>query len=176
MAHDYFVGSYFSDKGQISSMLFPFLHFGYRIEFTFGSTILFSVPQKYLYSTNYFIVNPFTRMFRNIGFLRLGERGFFSFLEKCTSQKYEWVLLKHVLKHMDSHFLICSSVDMVWKRTKLPYGGMAPPKESIFYKGKFCWLYSDQDYDDYPTYGYTVYWLDLKRNDWGFSFVPISDL
>ncbi len=66
---------------------------------------------------------------------------------------------------MDSHFLICNSFDNVWKRTKLLYGGVTPPKEAIFFEEKFYWVYLDRDYEDCPTCGYTIYWLELNRNN-----------
>jgi len=77
---------------------------------------------------------------------------------------------------MDSHFLICSSFENVWKRRELPYGGVTPPKETIFFKEKFYWVYLDRDYEYYPTYGYTIYWLELNINNWGYLFIPIVDI
>ena len=51
-----------------------------------------------------------------------------------------------------------------------------PPKNVVFYKSKLFWLYLDKEYEDYPRYRYTIYWFDVIKNDWGFSFVPISDI
>ena len=46
----------------------------------------------------------------------------------------------------------------------------------MFYKIKFFWLYLDTEYEDYPRYGYTIYWFDVIKNEWGFSFVPITEI
>lgn len=155
--NDYFQASHLNNSGRFSTMVFPFLHSMYIIECTMGSMILFNTPISYLHIKNYFIVNPFTKTFINFGLLSVGEWGFFSLFQKCSPGNYEWVFLKHVYENMDSHFLICSSVDNVLKRTKLPYGGVTPTKEAIFFEENFYWVYLNKDYEDYPTYGYTIY-------------------
>jgi len=135
--NDCFLASYLNNSCWLSTTVSPFLHSAYKIECIVGSKILFSAPASYLHTKNYFIVNLFTKTFRNVGVLSVGERGFFSLFQKCSPGNYEWVFLKHVRESMDSHFLICSSVDNVWKRMKLPYGGVTPPKEAIFFKEFF---------------------------------------
>ena len=64
----------------------------------------------------------------------------------------------------------------LWRITTIPYSGTTPPKEAIFYKSKTFWLYLNKEYEEYPKYGYTIYWLDVLRHFWGFSFVPIIDI
>ena len=77
---------------------------------------------------------------------------------------------------MQSDYFICSSIFKCWGWTTIPYGGTTPPKEAVFYKSKMFWLYLDKEYEEYPKYGYTIYWLDVLINVWGFSFVPITDI
>jgi hypothetical protein len=77
---------------------------------------------------------------------------------------------------MESHFCICIRIDRVWRRIQIPYGDTTPPKEVVFYKRKNYWLYLEKYYEDYPTYGYIIYWLDVFKNQWGFSFIPITDI
>jgi hypothetical protein len=77
---------------------------------------------------------------------------------------------------MQLKFYICNNFDRVWRRTKLPYGGTTPPKDVLFYKSKLFLLYLNKDYEDYPRYGYTIYWFDVGKNEWGFSFVLITDI
>jgi hypothetical protein len=138
--------------------------------------ILISSPTKCSHCNNYFVMNPFTKAFKNIGCISVGDWGFFSLLEKVSANKYDWIFLKHVYKRMQSKFYICNNFDRVWRRKKLPYGGTTPPKDAGFYKSKLFWLYLDKDYKDYPRYGYTIYWLDVCKNEWGFSFVPITNI
>jgi len=135
--HNFFFGSYLNDKGHISLFIFTFLHSRYKIQCTVGLMIVFSALGSSLHSKNYFIVNPFTNTFTNIRGLSFGEWGFFSLLEKFSPRKYDWVMLKHVCKNMESYFVISTSVDMVLRRMKPPFGGAIPPKEGIFHKGKF---------------------------------------
>jgi len=60
------------------------------------------------------------------------------------------------------------SVSTVSRSMKPPFGFVTYTKEAIFQKGIFFWLYLDKYYGDYPWYGYTIYWLDIIRNEWGF--------
>ena len=76
---------------------------------------------------------------------------------------------------MHSEFYVCSSLG-VWQRDGVPFGGTSPPKNVVFYKSKMLWLYLDKEYEDYPRYGYTIYWFDIIKNEWVFSFVPITDI
>ena len=77
----FLLASYLNNSGRLSTMVFHFLHFAYRIECTLRSMILFSTPGSYLHTKNYFIINhPFTKMFRNVGVLSVGEQWFFSLL------------------------------------------------------------------------------------------------
>jgi len=135
--HNFFVESYLNEKGHISPLIYPFLHFGYIIQCTVGLMIVFSMPLISLHSKKYFIVNPFTKTFRNLGRLSVGEWGFTSLLEKFSPQKYDWVMLKHVCKNMESYFFIRTSVDMVWRRKKPPFGGVTPQRRLSFIKEKF---------------------------------------
>jgi hypothetical protein len=172
----YFLGDYLNQNGHISRFIVPFIDSSYRVECTVGSMILISLPTECSHCNNYFVMNPFTKDFKNIGCVSVGDSGFFSLLEKVSANKYDWIFLKHVYKRMQSKFYICNSFDRVWQRTKLPYGGTTPPKDVVFYKSKLFWLYLDKDYEDYPRYGYTIYWFDVGKNEWGFSFVPITDI
>lgn len=52
----YFVGSYLCDKGVISSMIFPFIEYGFQIESTIGSMIVFSSPCNSLCFKSFFLV------------------------------------------------------------------------------------------------------------------------
>ena len=69
-----------------------------------------------------------------------------------------------------------TSLDRVWQRADLPFGGTSPPQNGVFYRSKLFWLYLDTEYEDYPRYGYTIYWFDVIKNDWGFSFFLITDI
>ena len=121
-------------------------------------------------------MNPFTKDLKNIGRIRIGDRGFFSLLENVSSNKYDWVVLKHIYDRIQSKFYVYSSLHRVWRRADLPFGGTSPPQNGVFYRSKLFWLYLDTEYEDYPRYGYTIYWFDVIKNDWGFSFVPITDI
>jgi hypothetical protein len=173
---NYFLGEYLNQDGRISRFLVPFIDSRYRVECTAGSMVLLSFPTQYSHCNNYFVMNPFTKAFKNIGCISVGYGGFFSLLQNVTANKYDWVVLKHVYKRMQSKYYICSSLDRVWRRTELPYGGTTPPKDAVFYKNKLFWLYLDKDYEEYPHYGYTIYWFDVFKNEWGFSFVSITDI
>ena len=93
-----------------------------------------------------------------------------------SAKKYDWVALKHVYTGMESNYFICSSIFKCWRRKTIPSGGTTPPKEVVFYKSKMFLLYLDKDYEEYPKYGYTIYWLDVLSNICGFSFVPITHI
>jgi hypothetical protein len=45
-------------------------------------------------------MNPFTKDFKNIGCVSVGDSGLFSLLEKASANKYDWIFLKHVYKRM----------------------------------------------------------------------------
>ena len=77
---------------------------------------------------------------------------------------------------MQSKFYVCSSLDRVWQRAVVPFGGTSPPKNVVFYKSKLFWLYLNKEYENYLRYGYTIHWFDVIKNEWGFSFVPIIDI
>ena len=59
---------------------------------------------------------------------------------------------------------------------ELPYDGIAPLKEAIYFKEKLYWVYLDKNYEDYPTYGYIIYFLELNINNWGYLCVHIVDI
>jgi hypothetical protein len=61
-------------------------------------------------------MNPFTKTFKNIASIWVGDCGFFTLLKKLSSIKYEWVVLKHIYKQMQSMHYICSSLDRVWRK------------------------------------------------------------
>ena len=137
---------------------------------------MLSAPTRRCHTNNYYVLNPFTKEFKHLGSLWVGDCGFFSLLQNMSAKKYDWVALKHVYTGMQSDYFICSSIFKCWRRTTIPSGGTTPPKEAVFYKSKMFWLYLDKEYEEYPKYGYTIYWLDVLRNVWGFSFVPITDI
>jgi hypothetical protein len=172
----YFVGGYLHQTGRVCHFHVPFIDSSYTIECTVRSMILLSLPTRCSLTKNYFVMNPFTKSFKNIGSIWVGDSGFFTLLENVSARKYEWVVLKHISNNMQSKYFICSSLDRVWRSTNIPYGGTTPPKEAVVYKSKIYWLYLDKDYEDYPYYGYTIYWMDVLNNQWGFSFVPIPDI
>jgi hypothetical protein len=172
----YFLGSYLNQTGRICHFHVPFIDSTYTIECTIRCMILFSSPTGCSLAKNYFVMNPFTKSFKNLGSIWVGDGGFFTLLENISARKYEWVVLKHISRKNQSKYFICSSLENVWRRTTIPYAGTTPPKEAVVYKSKIYWLYLDTDYDDYPRYGYTIYWLDISKNQWGFSFVPITDI
>ena len=95
-------------------------------------------------------MNPFTKALKNIGQIRIGDWGFFALLENVSNKKYDWVVLKHIYDRMQSKFNVYSSLDRVWQRVDLPFGGTSPPQNRVFYKIKFFWLYMDTEYEHYP--------------------------
>ena len=121
-------------------------------------------------------MNPFTKALKNIGRIKIGYWGLFSLLKKVSSIKHDWVVLKHMYYRMQSKFYVYSNIDRVWKRVDLSFGGTSPPKNGVYYKSKLFWLYLDKEYDDYPRYGYKIYWFNVIKNEWGFSFVKITDI
>jgi len=111
--HDLFAASYLNNSGRLYTMVFPFLHCEYKIKCIVGSMILFFMARSCFHTKKYFIVNPFTKTFRNVEVISVGERGFFSLFKKCNPRNYEWLFLKHVFNNMDSHFLVSSRIDNI---------------------------------------------------------------
>jgi hypothetical protein len=77
---------------------------------------------------------------------------------------------------MCSIFYICSSLDKVLRKIEVPDGGATSRREPMFYKGKMYWLYLNRDYEEYPTYWYIIYWLDVLKNKWSMSYVLITNI
>jgi len=61
------------------------------------------------------MMNLFTKAFKNIRSIWVGYWGFFSMLEKVSEIKYDWVVLKHIYKRMQSRFYIWINLDRVWR-------------------------------------------------------------
>jgi hypothetical protein len=135
-----------------------------------------SSPTRCSLAKNYVVINPFTKSLKDIGSIWVGYNGLFTLFDHVNVRKYEWDVLKQICRKQKSNCFMCGSIDNVWRRKTIPYGGTTPPKEAVVYKSKMCWLYLDKDYDDYSRYGYTIYWLVVLNNQWGFSFGPITDI
>ena len=133
-----------------------FIDSSYRVECIVGPMVVLSLPTECSQTHNSFVMNPFTKAFKNMGPIWIGEWGFFSLLENVSSGKYDCVVLKCMYDRMQSKFYVCSSIDRVWKSVDLPFGGTSTPKNGAFYKSKLFWLYVDKDYEYCPQYGYTI--------------------
>lgn len=155
-------------------MLFHFLQSRYIIECTIGSLILFRLPANYLSSKNYFVVNAFTKIFRNLGFLHLVEQEFFCVFNKIFPLKYVWVLIKHVSNEMDTLFLFCSSDDMVWNKRNFLM--VASHCQRRLYSIKENFLGYIWTNIMMITLHMVTYWLELEIDNWIFTSVPISDI
>lgn len=81
--------------------------------------IIVSLPTTYSCGGHYFAINLFAKAFKHIGFVPVGDMFFFSLLENVSPKKYDWVVLKHVYKSMESEFYICSSLSTVWMKIKV---------------------------------------------------------
>lgn len=171
-----FVAQYLNQNGHIYQFHLGFIDSRYKVECIVGPMVVLSLPIECSQTHNYFVTSPFTKTFKNIGPIWIGDSGFFSLLENVSSEKYDWIVLKHIYNGMQSKFYVCSSLHRVWKRDVVPYGGTSPPKNVVFYKSKLFWLSLYKEYEDYTQYGYTIYWFDVIKNEWGFSFVPINDI
>lgn len=82
--HNFFIGSYLNDKGHIFSLLFRFIDSKYRIQYRVVLMIMFFGPTIFSHSKNYFVVNIFTKTFRNLRSLLVGEGGCY----ETISRKY----------------------------------------------------------------------------------------
>lgn len=60
--------------------------------------------------------------------------------------------------------------------TDLPSSSTSLPNNGVFCKGNLFWLYMDKEDEDNPRYRYIIYWFDVIKNQWVFSFVPIIDI
>lgn len=138
--------------------------------------VFLSLPTKWSHSHNYFVMNPFTNEFKNIGPIRIGDWGLFLLFENLSSSKYEWVVQKHMYDKMQSKIYVFSSLHKVSERVDLLFGVTSTPKNVVFCKSNLFSLYMDKEYEKYPWHGYTIYWLRVIKNEWDFSFVRISDI
>ena len=151
----------------------------YIIDCSVQSMMLLSLHTSSLYTSNYFIMNPFTQKVRNIGPICIGPWGFFSLLDKTSDGKYGWVVLKHDIEtphDRNGRFYIASSLHRPWTKTTPPYGRIPPPRMQIFLNNTIWWLDLNEDHEEFPKYGYSIYSFDLLRNRWAFSFVPLLDI
>ena len=135
-----FIGTYIHQKGHTSHLLLPFIERTCKVQCIVWSMILLSAPTRCSHTNNYYVLNPFTKEFKHLGSLWVGDCGFFSLLQNVCAKKYDSVALKHVYTGMQSHYFICSSIFKCWRRTTIPFGGTTPPKEVIFYKSKMFWF------------------------------------
>jgi len=62
--------------------------------------ILIYLPIGCSLTKNYFVMNPFTKSFKNIGSTWVGNWGLFTPLENVGARNYERVVLKHISKNM----------------------------------------------------------------------------
>lgn len=113
-----------------------FIDSRYIVECIVGSMVVLSLPTEFSHSHNYFVMNPFTKEFKNTGPIQIGDWRFLSLLENISNRKYDWVFLKHMYDKMQSKFYVCSSLDRVWQKDVVPFGGTSPPKNVVLYKTK----------------------------------------
>jgi len=171
-----FVEAYLNDKGCFSPLVVPFMERRYCVQNVVGCMLLLRLRNGCSNTFSYSLMNPFTKRFKNIGSIWVGPLSFFYFLEKNTDQKYGWLVLKHICTREDEKFYICSSLENVWRRTKVPFGNIPPPTEVLFFNNKMWWLYLDTDYEEYPKYGYCIYCLDIETYVWSFTFLQVIDI
>jgi hypothetical protein len=85
-----------------------------------------SSPTGCSLAKKYFVINPFTKSLKDIGSIWVGYEGLFTLLEHVNVRKYEWDVLKHICRKQKSNYFICSSIDNIWRRKTIPYGGTTP--------------------------------------------------
>ena len=82
--HRSFLATYLHQKRCTSPLVVPFIESSYKVECIVGSMILLSKPTGCSHTNNYFVLNPFTKDFKHLGSLWVGDCGFFLFITECN--------------------------------------------------------------------------------------------